>query len=239
MPANRDDFLKPTRDTLAARAGLRCSNPSCRRATAKADPSDEENWIDLGIAAHITAASPGGPRFDPSLSPEERRSAKNGIWLCYHCAKEADSATSTYTVPTLRTWKTQAEACTARDAAATLDEISHLIAAIEQARSAIDAYVKEVRERRQEFDTLPHDENTRELYIQKLIQQGSETQIGWDARLAPRIRELLVRGTGMLGSQHAAIVESQRVASFARTNPLAMQDMADKLDSLRAHLLLR
>jgi hypothetical protein len=47
--------------------------------------------IDVGVAAHITAASPGGPRFDPNLSDKERASATNGIWLCQNCAKLIDN----------------------------------------------------------------------------------------------------------------------------------------------------
>lgn len=35
-----------------------------------------------GIAAHITAAAQGGPRYCSTLSAEERSSIDNGIWLC-------------------------------------------------------------------------------------------------------------------------------------------------------------
>ena len=238
---NREDFLKPTRDALAARAGMRCSNPSCRRATAKADPSDPENWIDLGIAAHITAASPGGSRYDLSLSPELRRSASNGVWLCHHCAKEVDSTTSTYSVETLRTWKQQAETCTARDAAATLDEIARLIADIESARTLIAQYIEE----RQSTDptyVFPANASSREAwakYAKAITRHGTETQTGWDARVVARVRDVLIRVAGLLGEGHPALVEAEHVASYARTNMLGMKDMAECLDEIRSHLLLR
>ena len=45
-------------------------------------PSGDESEINLGTAAHICAAAPGGPRYDPNMTREERRSARNGIWMC-------------------------------------------------------------------------------------------------------------------------------------------------------------
>ena len=65
--------------------------------------------MNLGIAAHITAASPGGPRFDPVLSPESRSSLENGIWLCNICAARIDKDEVRYPTPLLRVWKQQAE----------------------------------------------------------------------------------------------------------------------------------
>ena len=62
----------------------------------------------VGTGAHITAASPGGPRFDGTLTPAERRSANNAIWLCGRCARLVDNDTSTYTVAELTAWKNAA-----------------------------------------------------------------------------------------------------------------------------------
>ena len=61
------------------------------------------------MAAHITAASEGGPGFDASLTSEERKSFRNGIWLCQTCAKLIDSDATTYPVRLLSQWKEQAE----------------------------------------------------------------------------------------------------------------------------------
>jgi hypothetical protein len=41
-----------------------------------------DGTIDIGVAAHITAAAPNGPRYDPSLTSAQRRRHLNGIWLC-------------------------------------------------------------------------------------------------------------------------------------------------------------
>jgi hypothetical protein len=65
--------------------------------------------VDVGVAAHITAASPGGPRFDPSLSDKERAGATNGIWLCQNCAKLIDSDVARFSASVLRGWKLGAE----------------------------------------------------------------------------------------------------------------------------------
>ncbi len=104
----RDDFLKQTRDTLALRVGARCSNPLCRKLTT--GPRTESSFIvNIGVAAHITAASPGGPRYDASFSSERRQSVENGIWLCQNCAKLIDNDPTRYPVALLRGWKVEAE----------------------------------------------------------------------------------------------------------------------------------
>lgn len=107
MP-NRDDFTPKTKQLLALRVGFRCSNPNCRVTTA--GPSDHpEMSINLGVAAHITAASKGGPRFNPNLNGKERRDVNNGIWLCQNCAKLIDSDISRFSVSLLKTWKNESE----------------------------------------------------------------------------------------------------------------------------------
>jgi hypothetical protein len=108
---DRDDFSKQTRDRLAMRVGVRCSNLFCRKLTT--GPRTESPYIiNIGVGAHITAASPGGPRYDPSLSSQQRESAENGIWLCQNCAKLIDNDQGRYSAEVLREWKAQAEAFT-------------------------------------------------------------------------------------------------------------------------------
>jgi hypothetical protein len=105
----RDDFSQSTKDTLARRVNFLCSNPDCPLATA-GPHSDPEKAVSKGVAAHITAAAPGGKRYDPSLTPAQRSSANNGIWLCQNCAKLIDSDEARFTVELLRAWKVVAEA---------------------------------------------------------------------------------------------------------------------------------
>ncbi len=63
----------------------------------------------VGVAAHITAAAVGGPRYDSSLTPKQRASIENAIWLCQGCSRMIDRDTDLYTAQLLRDWKQQAE----------------------------------------------------------------------------------------------------------------------------------
>lgn len=61
------------------------------------------------VAAHVSAASPGGPRYDPRLTPEQRASIDNGIWVCQNCAKLIDNDPERFTTTVLADWKRAAE----------------------------------------------------------------------------------------------------------------------------------
>lgn len=108
MGNNRDDFSSSTKELLANRVGRRCSNPNCRKLTCGAN-DDPTKITNIGVAAHICAAAKGGPRFDPNMSTEERKSFYNGIWLCQNCAKLIDSDTRRFTIELLSAWKQIAE----------------------------------------------------------------------------------------------------------------------------------
>jgi hypothetical protein len=109
----RDDFPLPVKETLAKRVSFRCSNPGCRQPTS-GPQEDPIKAINLGVAAHITAASPDGPRYDPALTADTRTSAVNGIWLCQSCGKLVDNDAQRYTVAVLQRWKTISEAAALR-----------------------------------------------------------------------------------------------------------------------------
>jgi hypothetical protein len=104
-----DDFSDPVKRALASRVGNLCSNPDCRALTS-GPQEDPAKAVNLGVAAHITAASPGGPRYDAALLPEERCAPANGIWLCQNCAKLVDNDPMRFTVDLLIQWKSAAEA---------------------------------------------------------------------------------------------------------------------------------
>lgn len=63
----------------------------------------------VGVAAHIRAASPGGPRRDDDQSAADRRAIENGIWLCTKCGKRVDDDPEQFTVNELLRIKTSAE----------------------------------------------------------------------------------------------------------------------------------
>src|SRR5712692_10152059 len=104
-----DDFSDTVKKALAARVGHLCSNPECRALTS-GPQDDPAKAVNIGVAAHITAASPGGPRYDPDLLPEERSARSNGIWLCQNCAKLIDNDVVRFSVEVLKKWKADAEA---------------------------------------------------------------------------------------------------------------------------------
>jgi hypothetical protein len=104
----REDFPKPVVEMLAKRVGNRCSNPGCRKRTS-GPHTEADKALNIGVAAHISAASPGGPRYDHSLRQEERKGISNGIWLCQTCAKLVDNDEGRYTKELLGQWKQEAE----------------------------------------------------------------------------------------------------------------------------------
>ncbi len=110
----RDDFSFQTKELLAKRVGHRCSNPGCRQSTS-GPRSEPDKSINVGVASHISAAAPAGPRYDDSLTPDQRRAPENGIWLCQNCAKMVDNDSTRYTVDVLRQWNDKAEAIARRE----------------------------------------------------------------------------------------------------------------------------
>ncbi|MGO7898905.1 hypothetical protein ACC719_15690 [Rhizobium ruizarguesonis] len=110
----RDDFSSAVKDRMAKRVAMRCSNPDCRSPTS--GPDADLGVTNTGVAAHISAASPGGARYDPELTSEARSGITNGIWLCQVHAKLIDDDELTYPSSLLRDWKDTAERMAALEA---------------------------------------------------------------------------------------------------------------------------
>lgn len=105
---DRDNFSKSTVKILAERVGYRCSNPKCRAYTV--GPNQQPNKsTKIGEAAHISAAAPGGPRYNPNITSVQRSDITNGIWLCSNCSDLIDKDPGSFGVPLLNTWKSEAE----------------------------------------------------------------------------------------------------------------------------------
>lgn len=102
---NRDDFPKKMKEALALRANHQCSFTGCGRRTS--GPSDESTAAvtNIGIVAHITAAAPGGKRYDATMFADDRSGIDNAIWLCASHAALIDRDEATYTVAVLKNMK--------------------------------------------------------------------------------------------------------------------------------------
>lgn len=107
--SHTENFPTSVIERLRNRVSLRCSNPDCRRATAAPGPGLSGVTL-VGEAAHIHAASAGGARYLASMSPEERRSIDNALWLCSICHTNIDRNPDMFKASLLREWKQQAEA---------------------------------------------------------------------------------------------------------------------------------
>ena len=105
---NRHNFSQDVIRKLRERVAHRCSNPDCRVPTV--GPGDDESGVSsIGVAAHITAAAPGGPRYDSSCDMQTRKSIRNGIWLCANCSIRIDREVQSHPIELLKNWKVKAE----------------------------------------------------------------------------------------------------------------------------------
>lgn len=97
--------IAPTRETLNAlfaKSGNVCAFPGCTHELVTS------RNIFVGQVCHIEAANPGGQRFNPNSTDEQRRSFENLLLLCYRHHKETDDF-GTFDVNALRAIKCQHE----------------------------------------------------------------------------------------------------------------------------------
>ncbi len=106
---NRDEFSLGTKERIAKRAGYMCAFPNCRQLTIGPSNGRVSGVTQVGIAAHITAAAAGGPRYDANLTPEERSGEENGVWVCQNHGKLIDDSPDKYGPEDIKRWKKQHE----------------------------------------------------------------------------------------------------------------------------------
>ena len=105
--SRRDNFKQSVIDILFKRSGGKCCK--CGATTFGPHTGRQDKFQNIGQAAHISAAAPGGPRYNTRMTPEERTSAKNGMWLCSNCHSQIDRDTERFTLAALRGIKREAE----------------------------------------------------------------------------------------------------------------------------------
>jgi hypothetical protein len=212
----RDDFNEKTKEILARRVGFRCSNPNCRKLTS-GPQKDTSKVVNIGVAAHITAASKGGPRYDARLSSDERKSTDNGIWLCQNCAKLIDNDEQRYTSDLLIDWKKLSEQ-------AALLEIENLSP---KAASSSDEDTDLIRFYSQCFD--------RPAFQDPFIQEGSME--AFDKAISDTITAI---NTGALRSRDGTILAQAKGKSFLSNHEWRekMDTIVDLLRAIRSRYIL-
>ncbi|MEC6881498.1 hypothetical protein [Photobacterium piscicola] len=107
----RDNFTQRTKNILRDRAGNKCSFPSCKAPTSGASDESNEKIDSTGMACHIYAAASGigAKRYNSNMTAAERKSVKNGIWMCYKHGKQIDNDECRFLPEILLKWKEVAE----------------------------------------------------------------------------------------------------------------------------------
>lgn len=209
MASKRDNFSVPVIRKLRERVATRCSNPNCRVATFA--PSGEDGVSNIGIAAHIHAASKGGPRYDENMSIEERKSIKNAIWLCSNCSIKIDRDIEKYPVTLLHEWKEEAEKITLEEQGQKLpakdDAINTLTAALTgSSKNILSQSISNVHEaNRRILEALDPRFSIRSQYIDgcSLIQLYPQENIPFTMNIKPEGRKDFI-------SKHKDLVEHGR-----------------------------
>ena len=88
--------------SLFAKTGNQCAFPGCLHPLI-----DEDNDF-IAQVCHIEAAQPGGPRYNTTMTDNDRRSVENLIVLCYRHHKKTDNI-DFYDVTRLRQMKAKHE----------------------------------------------------------------------------------------------------------------------------------
>lgn len=80
-------ITRETLNALFAKSGNVCAFPGCTHELVTA------RNLFVGQICHIEAANPGGQRYCPNSTDEDRRSFKNLMLMCYRHHKETDDET--------------------------------------------------------------------------------------------------------------------------------------------------
>jgi hypothetical protein len=196
--AERDDFPERVKRVLAERVGYRCSMPECRAATS-GPHTEPDKRVSVGVAAHITAAAEGGPRYDANLTSDQRCAPENGIWMCQTHGTLVDRDEARFPMDLLRRWKLEAErlALDAVGKTATLPTTTNLL--LDLTRAARPALEVELRA----LDIM-HANATFHVRIKQLIEDAG----GWFTLAITGIfdRKKRERTLHLINEEHACFI---------------------------------
>jgi hypothetical protein len=124
-------YRDPTLNTVKQLFGtaMHCGYPGCAEPLFRPPSAGELGQILNCRIAHICAASPTGPRWDPNMDEDTNRAAGNLLLLCLPHAEEIDTQVTNYPVALLRTWKMEQLAAVGSGEQITDDQAVEAIAA--------------------------------------------------------------------------------------------------------------
>ena len=96
----REDISARDLKILFMSSGGYCAIPECRRKLLVDETGNDDESI-IAQMAHISGKKPGAPRYDKSMTDEDRNSHTNLILVCNNCHKVIDDQPNTYTVEKL------------------------------------------------------------------------------------------------------------------------------------------
>lgn len=213
MSKGRDNFTQPVIRMMRERVAARCSSPDCRVPTLA--PSGKEKLNNIGVAAHIHAASEGGPRYNPNMTIEERKSIHNGLWLCANCSIKIDRDAELYPAELLYSWKAQAEQAASEEQGKKLPTRNDIIDALTTAftgvpKSVLNQSISNVHEaKKKALEALDPRFSINSQYIdgRSLIQICAQENIPFTMNVKPE-------GAKEFTNKHKSLVEHGRALTI-------------------------
>ncbi|RYF61488.1 MAG: hypothetical protein EOO27_01825 [Comamonadaceae bacterium] len=121
----RDRVPHAQEKVVISRSGNKCGYPDCGIELTIDPQSAGDQPKATGKVAHIAAASPGGPRYDETMTPAQRSSADNLIYLCGPHHDAIDSQLEYHTRPFLLDAKRAHEETVERAVRNALGEVTY------------------------------------------------------------------------------------------------------------------
>lgn len=211
----RDNFTQKTIEILGKRVSYLCSNPLCRKPTIGSHSEKNKTTL-IGVAAHITAAAAGGPRFDPNMTAEQRKDIDNGIWLCESCAALIDKDPNAFTVDLINTWKNTAED---RSFMALQQHNYNNLPEIDRRRPYVDAELKLLTKG---MFNRGFSMKTKELYGDNQIMRS---QVVWHYKIDWQYKFVLVNNSSVG-------LHNLRLLSHKRNRGLTILEKLDRINNL-------
>ncbi len=236
MANKRDDFTLRTKRVIASKVGYKCSMPNCRKSTLIPN-SAHDDFLTLGDAAHISAASEGGPRYNPKITPEQRKHESNGIWLCKECAYIVDhDKEELYNTQTLLNFKRYAEKKAKLESRNKEDDIEQIIEDITVAMEKLGQFIEEESNLDDSFifdSTSDFHTRVKEEHVLR-----KKTRVKYIREVSPFIQDVISKCRNILGETDEVIkeIDNFHMLESSSVNNLCREKMYYTLQKLKTKL---